>query len=212
MAFLPGQPAAPDPASQPFLVTEGGEITTAFENAGIVNESPTTAGRRELSATLPWIEPLSPPVRKLTHFRAAGMGDPMWSGACVYDVAGASPSVSEYDDLDVNAKDDGLNTSVRDGTGRESWAVPPSEPTPTRRARVAAQRSSVPAAAFFQGFANLHWSGLLVGWVKTPVPRLHVNFNPAAMGTKELHKATQYRPVPPMGSIVGYFGSNEKAL
>jgi hypothetical protein len=41
---------------------------------------------------------------------------------------------------------------------------------------------------------------------------LHQNFNPAQMGTKELHKATQYKPVPPLGSIVGYYGSNDKVV
>lgn len=209
-----GPPPANVPTGQataPFLVADDGTLTTAYENAGIVNNSPTTAAKREISNETPWAGPAPRALRKLTHFRAPGMGDAMWSGACTYDLAGASPSFSYYDDPDVYVRDDGLEYRIQNGLEVSRERVPVDAPTLTRHSRVAAHQDSAPASAFFQGFANLHWSGLLVGWVKTTPRPLHANFNPNAMGSKELHKATEYKPVPPMGSIVGYFGT-EKAL
>lgn len=207
-------------ADAPFLIaTDTGELTTAYANAGIVNDSPTTAGKRQLEASSPWSGPTTPSLRKLTHFRAPGMGDPMWSGQCVYDMAGADPSFSYYDDPDVYVKDDGLSDEIRAGIIRQRGREHVDAPTTTRRSRVAAHQDSAPAARFFQGYFNARWSGILAGYgVRGNVtgqinPRpLHMNFNPGQKGSKELHRATQYQPVPPMGSLVGYFGSNEKAL
>jgi hypothetical protein len=162
----------------------------------------------------PWAGPMPSALRKLTHFRKAGAGSPMWSGQCVYDIAGVSPSVSVYDqddDLsDVTA--DQMNYQLRGGVVWEKNMRDAEEYTTTRNARVAAQFESAPAARFFQGFANLHWSGMLAGFRPMFAPRpLTQNMNPAAFGSKELHKATQYKPFPPMGSIVGYYGT-EKAI
>lgn len=213
-AFEPMPPNIPprDQAMAPFLVDDGGSLTTAYENAGIVTDSPTTAGRRELARDNPWTGGPSPSLRKLTHFRAPGMGDAMWSGQCTYDLAGVSPSFSYYDDPDVLVKDDGVNVTYQNGVVTRLDRPGPGEGTTTRRARLAAHQDTAPAASFFQGYWNPRWSGLLAGFRPVVQPRpLHVNFNPGQMGSKELHRATEYKPVPPMGSIVGYFGT-EKAL
>lgn len=192
-------------ADSPFLVAgDEGDEGTLFANAGIVS----LRNRAELS-------PVGAPglARKLTHFRAPGMGDAMWSGACVYDVSGVSPSFSAYDDPSVYAGDDGLTYSITGGVVKGNDRLDVGEPTTTREARVSAVFDSAPAAAVFQGFANVRWSGIMSGYRPNIQPRpLHSNFNPGQMGTKELHKATEYKPVPPMGSLVGYFGSNDKAL
>jgi len=208
----PARNAPPDATAAPFLVTpDPGAVDTAFENAGIVN----MRADRSQEGSVPWTGPLPNLLRKLTHFRAPGMGDPMWSGQCVYDLQGQSPSYSEYEQPDVYAHDDGLDYSITAGVVKQSDRLDVGEPTTTRRSRVSAHFDSAPAAATFQGYFNPRWSGLFAGYFHPVVdPRpLHMNFNPGQMGTKELHKATQYQPVPPMGSLVGYFGTvNDKAI
>jgi hypothetical protein len=169
---------------------------------------------RSQEAAVPWSGPMTSPLRKLTHFRKAGAGSPMWSGQCVYDLAGQSPSVSEYDHDDYlsDVTPDQMSYQLRGGVVWNKNMRNADEYTTTRNARVAAQFESAPAARFFQGFANLHWSGMLAGFRPMFQPRpLTQNMNPAAFGTKELHKATQYKPFPPMGSIVGTYGT-EKAI
>jgi hypothetical protein len=191
-------------------VDMGGAIDTLYANAGIVNRRTD----RSQEQSTPW-NAAPPPVmlRKLTHFRAPGAGDAMWSGSCIYDVAGVTPSYSEYDETSSYAKDTGMSNSVKAGVVTRSEPVAPGEPSTSRRPRLAAHYDSAPAAAIFQGYWNPHWSGLLSGFRPQVMPRpLHSNFNPGQMGSKELHKATQYQPVPPLGSLVGYFGSSDKAL
>jgi hypothetical protein len=186
-----------------------GDVDSLYANAGIVN---VRADRAQEQQT-PWVGPTAGFLRKLTHFRAPGMGDAMWSGSCVYDCAGVSPAFSEYDQADCYASDDDLTYSITAGIVKARDNLDVQEPTTTRRSRVAAHYDSAPAAAFFQGGWNARWSGLFTGFRPQVQPRpLHMNFNPGQMGSKELHKATQYKPVPPMGSLVGYFGSSEKAL
>lgn len=185
-------------------------VPTAF--GGMGNVDMTDSVQRSLADANPWAG--SPPalLRKLTHFRAPGLGDAMWSGQCVYDCAGVSESVSEYDQPDAYASDDKLTYSIAGGVVKMTDQLPVGEPTTTRRSRVSAHFDSAPAASHFQGYMNTRWSGLFVGFRPGPSPRnLVQNFNPGAMGSKELHKATQYKPFPPMGSIVGYYGT-EKAL
>lgn len=198
-------------ADGPFAVApQVGELETLYGNAGIVN---LRADRSQEQAT-PWAGPTPPMLRKLTHFRAPGMGDPMWSGSCVYDIAGVSPSFSEYDQPNAYAGDDNLTYSVTAGLVKGSDRLDVQEPTSTRQARNAAVFDSAPAAATFQGYFNPRWSGMFAGYFHpTPRPAMHQNFNPGAMGSKELHRATQYQPVPPLGSLTGYFGTvNNKAL
>lgn len=146
--------------------------------------------------------------RKLTHFRKAGAGSPMWSGQCVYDVTGYTPDVSTYDTPDPYGQiDDGLSYHVRGGVVTNRNLQDADEYTTTRIPRVSAHFDSSPAARFFQGFANLHWSGMMAGFRPQIQPRpLTQNMNPAAFGSKELHKSTQYKPFPPMGSIVSSYG------
>lgn len=171
-----------------------------------------TADRAQ-EALVPWSGPAPAMLRKLTHFRAPGLGDAMWSGHCVYDVAGVSESISEYDEPDFYAADDDLRYSVTGGIVKMSDQLDVGEYTTTRRSRVAAHFDSAPAARHFQGYMNTRWSGLMAGFRPNIQPRpLTQNFNPGQMGSKELHKATQYKPFPPMGSIVGFYGSSEKAL
>lgn len=193
-------------ADSPFLVTpDRGDEGTLYANSGIVSKRD-PAERTQVGAP-------GTMLRKLTHFRAPGMGDAMWSGACVYDLSGVSPSFSEYDVDSPYQGDDGLTYSITGGVVKSSDQLAVGEPTFTRQARTSALFDSAPAAATFQGYFNPRWSGLLAGFRPNIQPRpLHSNFNPGQMGTKELHKATEYKPVPPMGSLVGYFGSNDKAL
>jgi hypothetical protein len=185
-------------------------VPTLYNGMGNVN----LTTDRSQEARVPWAGALTPPLRKLTHFRAPGLGAPMWSGQCVYDIPGVSESISEYDEPDVYASDDDLTYSITGGVVKSSDQLEVGEYTTTRRSRVAAHFDSAPAARHFQGYFNAHWSGMFVGMARptiTPRP-LTQNFNPNQMGSKELHKATQYKPVPPMGSIVSFYGTGEKAL
>lgn len=156
--------------------------------------------------------------RKLAFFRKAGQGDPAWSGRCVYGLDSPSPSVSEYDAHDVYGDlDDGLHTRVRAGVTTVQHLNPPAEPTTTRESRVAASFNSTPASRFFQGFAQVRWSGVFEGYGLAPRalvrPRpLVQNANPNQVGSKELHPTISYRPFPPMGSIIPQYGSGDKAL
>ena len=155
--------------------------------------------------------------RKLAFFRKAGAGDPMWSGACVYGLTGATPSFSQYDapdplSQDFPGADEEIPYRVHGGVITEHSRVALAEPTLTREARVSAHYDSSPAARFFQGFASVRWSGMMAGFRPQIRPRpLTQNFNPNQRGSKELHPATSYRPFPPMGSIVPNYGE-AKAL
>lgn len=165
-------------------------------------------GRQEEAAMMPGPSP----YRKLTHFAKPGAGGPMWSGQAVYDIPGASPDVSTYDQLDPYGEiPDNMNYRVRAGVATSHSLMEPDEYTLTRQPRTSAHFDSSPSARFFQGFANLRWSGMMIGRPIIQPRPLTQNMNPGAFGSKELHRATQYKPFPPMGSIVGSFGT-EKAL
>lgn len=184
------------------------DVPQVFGGMGNLN----TLADRTQAADNPWSGPSTPMLRKLTHFRAPGLGDAMWSGHCVYDVSGVSESVSEYDEPDIYAADDGLRYSITGGVVKSADQLDVGEYTTTRRSRVAAHFDSAPAARHFQGYFNARWSGLFVGFRPVIGARpLTQNFNPNAMGSKELHKPTQFKPFPPMGSIVSAYGT-EKAL
>lgn len=164
---------------------------------------------------------LGPPdgPRKLAFFRKPGQGTPMFSGACIYQLSGATPSYSEYDVGDPVsdvAQEEVSQYEVTNGVIRTHGRQPVSEPTMNRNARVAAHYDSAPAARFFQGVAQFRWSGLFQGFGLDPRPLvkprpLVQNANPNAVGSKELHKSTQYQPFPPMGSLVTQYGEG-KAL
>lgn len=156
----------------------------------------------------------APTPRKLSHFRKAGAGDPMWSGSAIYGLSGASPTMSQYDAPDVLSDfcSDDMPYHVRGGVVTNKSLVKADEPTMTRKARVSAVQDSSPAARTFQGTFNPHWSGLMAGFRPQIRPRALVqNFNPNQQGSKELHPATQYKPFPPMGSLVPNYGE-AKAL
>jgi hypothetical protein len=163
-------------------------------------------------ASSPALAPVVAP-RKLAHFRKAGAGDPMWSGKCVYGLAGQSPSISEYDSHDPYGDiDTKLSYAIRNGVVNTHSLREPKEPTLTRDSRVSAHFDSLPAARFFQGYFNPSWSGLMAGFrpVIKPRPLVQGN-NPNAFGAKEIHPPTKYKPFPPMGSIVPDYGT-AKAL
>lgn len=151
--------------------------------------------------------------RKLSHFRKAGAGDPMWSGSCVYGLDAQSPSTSQYDSVDpYGAIGDDLDYRITAGVASTRQLKDAGEYTMTRRSRVSAHFDSSPAARFFQGTFNPHWSGLMAGFRPQIMPRpLVQNFNPGAFGSKELHPPTSYKPFPPMGSLVPDYGT-AKAL
>lgn len=152
--------------------------------------------------------------RKLAFFRKVGAGDPMWSGSCIYNLAGRAPSFSQYDVpdplSDLTSSD--MSYRVRAGVATERARIEVNEPTMTRNARVSAHFDSSPAARTFQSFASVRWSGLMSGFRPQIQPRpLVQSFNPNQVGAKELHPATQYKPFPPMGSLVPAYGE-QKAL
>lgn len=167
---------------------------------------------RQLEGAVPWAA-AAPPPTKLAHFAKRGAGGAMWTGQAIYDVPGADPDVSTYDSLDPYGEiPDGMGYRVRAGVATTHSLMEPDEYTTTRQPRVSAHFDSSPAARFFQGFANLRWSGMMAGTRPQIQPRpLTQNMNPNQFGSKELHKATQYKPFPPMGSLVGTYGT-EKAL
>lgn len=156
--------------------------------------------------------------RKLAFFRKAGQGDPMWSGRSVYGLAGQSPSISEYEAHDPYGDlTDNLDYHIRAGVVTNRSLRDPEEPTITRDSRVSAHFDSSPAARFFQGFAQVRWSGVFQGYGLAPralvKPRpLSMNANPNQVGSKELHPTISYKPFPPMGSIIPQYGSEGKAL
>lgn len=164
---------------------------------------------------------LGPPggPRKLAYFRKPGQGAPMFSGACVYGLTGVSPAFSEYDvgdPISDVSQEEVSAYEVTNGVIRTHGRQPIAEPTMTRNARVSAHYDSAPAARFFQGFAQVRWSGLFQGFGLSPralvKPRpLAVNANPNQVGSKELHKSTVYQPFPPMGSLISSYGEG-KAL
>lgn len=157
--------------------------------------------------------------RKLAFFRKAGAGDPMWSGSCVYGLEGQTASLSQYDSPDPvsDVFSDQMPYMVRAGVVLDRKIVPVKEPTMTRLARTSAHLDSSPNARTFQSFGNVRWSGVLEGFGLAPRPltnkraALVQNYNPGAFGAAELHPATQYKPFPPMGSIVPSYGEG-KAL
>lgn len=158
----------------------------------------------------------SPPAspRKLSHFRKAGAGAAMWSGQCVYGLSGASPSISEYDVPDPisDVTPDEMPYHIRNGVVTSKSLVDAKEPTMTRNARVSAHFDSLPAARTFQGTFSARWSGMMSGFRPVIAPRpLVQSWNPNQAGAKELHPATQYKPFPPMGSLVPAYGE-QKAL
>lgn len=189
-----------------------GDATEMFdESAGLHMQIVDLAEQRNEAAN-PFVGNPNP-LRKLTHFRKPGAGDPMWSGSCIYDLPGVSPSFSEYDAHDVYGDiPDHLDYAVRAGVLVSKNLRDAGEPTLTRDSRVAAHFDSAPAAQTFQGYWNPRWSGLLSGYRPNIIARpLTQNFNPNQVGNKELHQATQYKPFPPMGSLVSMFGT-DKAL
>ena len=148
--------------------------------------------------------------RKLAHIRTPGLGDPGWPGDARTIIPGVSPTFPVTDSPDPYAPaSDQMGTTQRNGVTTTHMLDPAREYTMTRGGsqRVAAFSNSLPAARFFQGFANVRWSGIMQGYGLAPraliSPRpLHMGANPGAFGSKEAHRATQYNPFPPMGSII----------
>lgn len=157
-------------------------------------------------------------VLRLAHIRQPSAGAPGWPGTARTIIPGVDPSVSQYDTHNPYSDvEDQMERRYSGGVLTEKRLLPPDEGTSTRNGRTAAHFDSTRAAPFFQGFANVRWSGVMAGLGLTtralvrPRP-LSQNFNLAAFGTKELHPATQYEPVPPMGALVDFYGSSHKAL
>lgn len=130
-----------------------------------------------------------------------GPADPGWGQSQRWRMEGADPSVSLYD-ADLGAgKLMGVLRRVRDGILTIGQELPPSELTTTRRARISAQQSSLPAARFFQSY-----TGAGTGRATSPidqggaatVPRRFSSSSrkSSAWGSAELHPATSYDPFP----------------
>lgn len=149
--------------------------------------------------------------KMLAHVRTPWAGQPGWPGTARTLIPGVSPRYSVTDKPDPYAAlDDNLEKRYSGGTFTQRQLLPANEQTMTREGsqRVAAFSNSLPAAQFFQGlFGQVRWSGVFQGFGLAPralvSPRpLYQMGNPGAFGTKELHRATEYNPFPPMGSII----------
>lgn len=165
---------------------------------------------------------------ELAHLRQATRGQPGWGRSQRWGLTGQTPSVSHYDFpnddptvLGPPYVEDGNVYDLSGGSGqtpnpdnpfwsevragiKRFWARQPLDaPTLTRRPRVSAQLSSVPAARFFNqagGWAGTgrSWSGAFVPALR---PALHQNFNPNMQGAAELHPAINYDPYPSPSSL-----------
>ena len=135
-----------------------------------------------------------------------GPSDPGWGQAQKWGLEGADPSVSLYD-ADLGAgKLQGILRRLFSGVLTISQELPPSELTSTRRARISAQQSSLPAARFFQSY-----TGAGTGRATSPadqggvatVPRQLTSSSreSSAWGAAELHPATTFDPYPSPASL-----------
>lgn len=148
---------------------------------------------------------LHQPERK-AHLPYGYVADPGWGQTQGWGLEGADPSVSLYD-ADLGAgKPQGVLRRLFSGILTISQELPPSELTSTRRARISAQQSSIPAARFFQSYTGAGTgratSPLDVGGVAT-VPRQAstASRRSSAWGSAELHPATTYDPFPSPASL-----------
>lgn len=135
-----------------------------------------------------------------------GPADPGWGQSQKWQMEGADPSISIYDGDQGAGKLQGIMRRIVAGVLTIGQAIPPSEPTMTRRARFSAQQSSLPAARFFQSY-----TGAGTGRATSPVSQGGVATVPrklttsslkgAPPGQAELHPATTYDPYPTPASL-----------
>lgn len=133
-----------------------------------------------------------------------GPADPGWGQTQAWQMEGADPSISIYDEPFAPSDTD-FHSQVLGGIRRLWGRLAVSEPTMTRQARVAAQHQTVAAARFFQSYAHAGTGRATSpitqgGAVNTPRSSVQ-NFNPNAQGAAELHPATTYDPFPSPGSL-----------
>ena len=135
-----------------------------------------------------------------------GPADPGWGQSQRWRMEGADPSVSLYD-ADLGAgRLQGVMRRIVAGVLTIGQAIPPSEPTTSRRARISAQQSSLPAARFFQSYTGAGTGRAMSpadqGGIAT-VPRVLTtsSLKGAPPGSAELHPATTYDPYPSPGSL-----------
>jgi hypothetical protein len=141
------------------------------------------------------------------HLPTVGPGpsDPGWGQSQRWQMEGASPSISTYD-LPWPASETDFHSQVWAGVKRLWDRIAVSEPTMTRHARVAAQRSSLPAARFFQSYAHAGTGRATSpasagGVAQVPHQLTGASRATSAWGAAELHPATTYDPFPSPGSL-----------
>jgi hypothetical protein len=153
--------------------------------------------------------------RRLAHLRVIGYGARGW-GRSRNGLAGQTRAQSVYDSPSY-VKDTGEGGEYRYSNGVETSHVraPVQELTTTRAARIGSQYDSAANALIWQGTFAANWTGPFAfaenggeqqGPLSNPIMRpphtaLTNAFNPAALGTKELHRATVYQPYPASGDI-----------
>lgn len=132
----------------------------------------------------------------IAHIYQKERGNPGWGHRTVWQMAGATRSVSTYD-VDFGKSDTNTWRRIRGGLFSSHSRLPLDAPTMTRSGRVSAQIDTLPNAAFFQGYTGAgtgrSWSG---GMVAQGQRMTHQNFNPNMQGAAELHPATTYDPFP----------------
>lgn len=151
-------------------------------------------------------EPLGMLAQRRGHLPTGpGPASPGWGQSQCWHLEGASPSISTYD-LPWPSSDTDFHSQVHAGIKRFFQRLPIKELTMTRRARVAAQRSSLPASRFFQSYAHAGTgratSPAVAGGVATVPRRMGTaSRRGAPAGQAELHPATTYDPFPSPASL-----------
>ena len=137
----------------------------------------------------------------MAHIYQPEQGSPGWGQSQRWYVAGASRSVSSYDQ-NFGTSDTPFHRQIVGGLFRTFGRLPLSAPTMNREGRVAAQQNSLPNAAFFQSYTGSgtghNWSG---GAVAQGQRMTHQNFNPNMQGAAEAHPAMTYDPFPSPSSL-----------
>ena len=132
----------------------------------------------------------------IAHIYQKERGNPGWGQRQVWQVAGATRSVSNLSP-DLGPSGTNFGRRVRGGTYTSHGALPLDAPTMTRGGVVGAQINTLPNAAFFQSYTGAgtghNWSG---GAVAQGQRMTHQNFNPNMQGAAELHPAMTYDPFP----------------
>ena len=139
--------------------------------------------------------------QNLSHIYQQDGGNPGWGQSQAWQVAGATRTVSTYDQ-NFGTSDTPFHRQILNGIFRSWGRLPIDAPTMNRQGRVSAQANTLPNAQFFQSYTGAgtghNWSG---GAVAQGQRMTHQSFNPNAQGAAEAHPAMTYDPYPSPSSL-----------